>query len=107
LLQRGYDGAKRLSGRKRFMIRWDCGSKWWCYPPVVVLPASVPDRAGAQEIFWRLASHQVRVSQEKVWADGGFAGKEWQEQMQQQFGWQIEIVKRSDEVQGFEVLPQR
>jgi putative transposase len=27
--------------------------------------------------------------------------------MQEQFGWRIEIVKRSDEAQGFEVLPQR
>ena len=72
-----------------------------------MLPASVPERQGAEEIFWRLFGHPVCGSLEKVWADGGFAGREWQERMQQQFGWEIEIVKRSNDVQGFEVLPKR
>ena len=74
---------------------------------VVVLPASVPEREGAEETFWRLAGQEVCAALEKVWADGGFEGKSWQNRMQQQFGWQIEILKRSNDGQGFEVLPQR
>jgi len=74
---------------------------------VLVLPASVPERKGAEALFWRLKGQQVAQSLQKVWADGGFAGQEWQQTMEQQFGFVLEIVKRSDEVQGFEVLPQR
>ena len=47
------------------------------------------------------------MSLEKMWADGGFAGKEWQARMQRQFGFEVEIIKRSDDVKGFEVLPKR
>lgn len=41
-----------------------------------------------------------------VWADGGYAGKliEW---VKETCGWWLEIVKRSDAVQGFVVLPRR
>ena len=41
-----------------------------------------------------------------VWADGGYAGKliEW---VRDACGWILEIVKRSDNVQGFVVLPRR
>jgi putative transposase len=41
-----------------------------------------------------------------IWADGGYSGKliDWV----YQFGhWALEIVKRSDDVKGFEVLPHR
>lgn len=71
------------------------------------MPASVPERAGAEEVFWHLSGQQVSASLEKMWADGGFEGKEWQERMKQQFGFEVEIIKRSDDVKGFEVLPKR
>ena len=41
-----------------------------------------------------------------IWADGGYAGKllDWAKE----FGnWVLEIVKRSDDMRGFEVLPRR
>ena len=41
-----------------------------------------------------------------IWADGGYAGKlvDWVAS----FGnWVLEIVKRSDDVKGFKVLPRR
>jgi hypothetical protein len=46
-LQRGYDGAKRLSGRKRFVV-CDMLGLWL---EVVVLPASVPERAVQKKCF--------------------------------------------------------
>ena len=103
MLQRGWDGAKRLSGRKRFVVVDTLG--YWL--EVVVLPASVPERAGAEETFWRLVGRQMCASLELMWADGGFAGREWEQKMERQFGFEIEIVKRSDEAEGFEVLPVR
>ena len=42
----------------------------------------------------------------KIWADGAYAGKlvDWA----QEYGeWILEIVKRSDGVKGFELLPHR
>lgn len=74
---------------------------------MLVLPASVPERAGAEKLFWHLKEKEVSQSLEKIWADGGFAGQEWQARMQMQFGFEVEIVKRSDGVKGFEVLPKR
>lgn len=90
-------------GRKRFAVCDTLG--YWL--EVVVLPASTPERAGAEEAFWRLKGQEVAAALEKVWADGGFAGREWQARMQQQFGFEVEIIKRSDEAQGFTVLPKR
>ena len=42
-----------------------------------------------------------------VWADGGYAGKliEWVQE--QHWGFALEIVKRSDDMTGFVVLPHR
>jgi putative transposase len=41
-----------------------------------------------------------------IWADGGYRGKliEWTKDT---CDWRLEIVKRNDDVQGFEVLPRR
>lgn len=74
---------------------------------MVILPASVPERKGAEETFWRMAGQEVCASLEKVWADGGFEGQEWQHNIEEQFGFNIEIVKRCDGMEGFEVLPIR
>lgn len=43
---------------------------------------------------------------ELIWADGGYAGKliDWVKENQ---GYKLEIVKRSDDVKGFKVLPRR
>jgi putative transposase len=74
---------------------------------VEVVPASVPERAGAEAVFWRLKGQEVSKSLQKVWGDGGFEGQEWQARMKEQFGFDVEIVKRSDDMQGFKVLPKR
>lgn len=41
-----------------------------------------------------------------IWADGGYAGKliGWVKQF---CGWMLEIVKRSDDIKGFQILPHR
>ena len=40
-----------------------------------------------------------------IWADGAYVSIV--EKVRQQFGWILEIVKRSDDVKGFKVLPRR
>ncbi len=78
-----------------------------CFIEVDVVPASVPERAGAERLFWRLQGEQVAQKLQKVWADGGFEGQNWQQKMHEQFGWKVEIIKRSDDLKGFAVLPKR
>ena len=43
---------------------------------------------------------------ELIWADGGYSGQlvDWVKRM---CGWTLEIVKRTDDMVGFEVLPRR
>jgi putative transposase len=40
-----------------------------------------------------------------IWADGAYASIV--AVVRQQFGWVLEIVKRSDDMKGFQVLPRR
>jgi putative transposase len=71
---------------------------------VVVHPADVQDRDGAKLVLGRLRGLYPRLK--RIWADGGYAGKlvEWTKSLG---GWILEIVKRSDSVVGFAVLPKR
>jgi putative transposase len=44
-----------------------------------------------------------------VWADGGYAGQllEWVRSLRQRNRFKMEIVKRTDDIKGFKVLPRR
>jgi len=71
---------------------------------IVVHAANIQDRDGAKLVLDRLHGRYSRLK--LIWADGGYAGKliEWTAS----FGnWVLEIVKRSDDVAGFKVLPRR
>ena len=74
---------------------------------VKVVAARVPERAGAEAVFWDMAGQEMCASLELIIADGGFEGQAWQEKMHQKYGLEVEVVKRSDEAEGFELLPQR
>ena len=71
---------------------------------IVVHTANIQDRDGAKLVLGRLQGRYSRLK--LIWADGGYAGKliEWTAS----FGnWVLEIVKRSDDVAGFKILPHR
>jgi putative transposase len=71
---------------------------------LVVHPADIQDRDGAKLVLEKLADCFPRLK--TIWADGAYAGKlvEWAKE----FGsWVLEIVKRSDDAKGFELLPHR
>lgn len=42
-----------------------------------------------------------------VWADGGYAGQLLNWVVERGWGWRLEIVKRTDDMTGFVVLPHR
>jgi putative transposase len=71
---------------------------------VVVHPANVQDRDGAKLVLERAKSKCPRLA--LIWADGGYAGQliDWVKTTCQ---WVLQIVKRSDDLQGFVVLPRR
>ena len=71
---------------------------------IVVHCASIQDRDGAKLVCMKLLGLFPRLH--LIWADGGYAGKliDWVSS----FGnWALEIVRRSDDVKGFAVLPRR
>ena len=71
---------------------------------IIVHPANIQDRDGAKWVLQSLLGEFPRLR--KIWADGGYRGKliEWTKSLG---GWVLEIVRRRDDVMGFEVLPQR
>ena len=71
---------------------------------IVVHPADIQDRDGAKIVIETLGNRFPRLR--VIWADGGYAGKliEWTANLG---GWLLEIIKRSDDVKGFKLLPKR
>lgn len=64
----------------------------------------IQDRDGAKLVLEPLIDKLPRL--ERIWADGGYAGQPvaW---VRERAGWELEIVKRSDDMRGFVVLPKR
>jgi transposase len=83
---RGYDGGKKISGRKRHLLVDTEG----LVIGGVVHEASIADRDGAKLLLEKVGDRLVRM--EKVWADRGYNGKigEW---IKEHLGWTLEIVK--------------
>ena len=98
--ERGYDAGKKVKGRKRHILVDTLGLLLF----VLVLRADIQDRDGAKLLFEKIKALFPRLK--LIWADGGYAGKlvEWVKQF---CHWILEIVKRSDDVKGFVVLPHR
>jgi putative transposase len=72
---------------------------------VVVHSAGIQDRDGAKLVFEELVRRGFGRLQ-LIWADGGYKGQliGWVKALA---GWTLEIVKRSDDLKGFHVLPKR
>ena len=97
---RGYDAGKKVKGSKRHILVDTVG----LLLGVVVHAANIQDRDGAKLVFER--AWRKFPTLRRVWADGGYAGKliAW---LQTLCGWVLEIVKRSDDVKGWVLLPRR
>jgi putative transposase len=74
---------------------------------VVVHAANIQDRDGAKLLLERIRNSFRRI--QLIWADGGYAGKliQWVSALRPGSPLRLEIVKRSDKVKGFYVLPRR
>lgn len=100
--ERGFDGAKLVTGRKRHILVDVMG----LILVVLVHKASIQERAGAKSLL-QLAKQKGFVRLRLIWADGGYSGSPMINWVFDLAGWIFEIVKRSDKVKGFQLLPRR
>jgi transposase len=97
---RGYDAGKRVNGRKRH-IAVDTGGLLLA---VVVTIAGIQDRDGAVRLLAALRAKFSTIA--LIWADGGYAGRlvTWAQTV---LAVAVTIVKRTDDLTGFRVIPRR
>jgi putative transposase len=93
----GYDGGKKVNGRKRHLLVDTLG----LLLKVVVHSAHLQDRDGARLVLAGLEQRFPRL--QHLWADQAYTGKllEW---IEQELGWSVEVVERSPR-RGFIVTP--
>ena len=98
---RGYDGGKKITGRKRHILVDTQGNLL----KVVVHSAAIQDRDGAKLVLGSLMP-MLRQRLAKIWADGGYRGElnGWCRQTLDVF---LDIISRSPQQVGFAVLPRR
>lgn len=105
--ERGVDVHKQTPGRKRHLVVDVLGLVLL----VVVHSASIQDGAGGlltlQKLFDQIKHnlHNRWCRLKLIWADGGYPSII--DAVRQRFGWTLQIVKRSDDVKGFQALPHR
>lgn len=97
---RGYDGGKQINGRKRHVVVDTLG----LLLGVMVTAADTGDRAAARVLLRQVADAHHRLA--LVWADGGYTGS-LVEYCLTALALVTAIVKRSDDMRGFVVLPRR
>jgi len=98
---RGYDAGKKINGRKRHIMTDTSGH----LVGVQVHTADIQDRDGAPGL---LASVRYLFPWLRhVFADGAYAGEKLETALAGRGQWTLEIVKRSDQAKGFQLLPRR
>jgi transposase len=97
----GFDAGKKIKGRKRHIITDTAGH----LVGLVVHGAEVQDRDGAPAVLASI--RRLYPWLRHIFADGGYAGEKLRDALVCMGRWRIQIIKRSDTAQGFEVLPRR
>lgn len=101
---RGYDGGKKIKGRKRHIAVDTLG----ILLAVVVTSAAVDDAAAAPAVLQQLTRKEFpRLN--VVWADGKYHNYQlydWKKR-HRSLCWSLEIVRRPRDAKGFVLLPKR
>ena len=97
----GFDAAKKVNGRKRHIVTDTEGHLvgWQVHK------ADIQDRDGAVGLLTSIRSLYPWLRH--LFADGAYAGPKLGKALEKIGQWTLEIVKRSDDMTGFEVLPRR
>jgi putative transposase len=98
---KGFDAGKKVKGRKRHIVVDTLG----LLIAVVVTSANVQDYHGAKPALLRAQDRSPLLK--VVWVDGIYE-KEWLiGWARQECGWELQVVKRTDQEKGFKVLAKR
>ena len=101
--ERGYDGAKKITGRKRHIAFESLG----LLLAVVVTAASADDGATAPQVLGQLGRPRY-PRLEVVYGDGKYNNRELDDWLvQRKAPFRVEVVKRRDGEEGFVKLPKR
>jgi len=104
---RGLDGGKLIKGRKRFILVDTIG----LLLGVKVVAANTSEKAGAKLLIEKIwaNSHLKKLCGrlELVWVDGGYQGDDLYDWVANLTGWLWQVIKRSDPLKGFVLLPRR
>ena len=104
--QRGYDGAKRIKGRKRHLMTDTLG----LLIVLIVHRADIGERQGAKYLLAKAAARMADFSRLRLFfADQGYGGcpmKDWVSRTFRALGWTLEIVNRIHK-KVFVALPKR
>ncbi len=100
--KRGFDGGKRVNGRKRNVVVDTIGNLL----AVIVNTANSDDRVGAKEVFGELGVDTID-SLKKIWADGGYTGDNFLNWVHETLKSALEITYRPPNAKGFVVVPVR
>ena len=98
----GYDAAKRIKGRKRHILVDTLG----LLLGIFVTPASTPEREGGKGLLANTLAWFTWLR--LLWVDSGYNGAafaQWVKTIRPKL--EVQVVKRSDDVRGFKVLPRR
>lgn len=96
----GYDAGKKVRGRKRHILVDVLG----LVLALVITPASVQDRDGAVPVIESAVLEHSYL--QKIWVDGAYNGAAI-DTLREETNIDIEMVKRTDDMKGFVVLPRR
>jgi putative transposase len=98
--RRGFDGNKKINGRKRHVVTDTNG----LLLAVVVHAANEFDGKKAFDVIETLDRFE---RMQKIYADGSYRGDELSEKLKKELNYDIEITLRSDKETDFKPLPKR
>jgi len=98
---RGYDGGKKINGRKRHLVVDSMG----LILAVAVHSAALQDYDGARLVLEKMRKGYSRLRY--IWADSAYGKAGLPQWVKETFRWTIRTVLRPANVRGFVLLPRR
>ncbi|MBO1349762.1 MAG: IS5 family transposase [Hormoscilla sp. GUM202] len=100
----GFDGAKKVKGRKRHMTVDTLG----LVLRVLVTAASIPEREGGQQVLEKVKQMGQKVSRlYLVWVDGGYSGNPFVQWAMDTLHLVILVLLRPEQAKGFVLQKKR
>jgi putative transposase len=100
--EHGFDGGKKVNGRKRHTLVDTMGNVL----KVIAHAANIGERDGAKRLLLKLPK-PLWTRLEKILADGGYEGVDFQAWVKQMFDVELEISLRPRDKKGFVLVPIR